>query len=395
MHKKPLITTIIPTYKRPHLLKRAIKSVLNQSFEDIQICVYDNASKDGTEAVVKDFAAKDPRVKYHCHEKTIRPVDNFQYGLDRVNTPYFSFLSDDDLLMPNFYEDAMNVVKKHEVAFFVGNLFAFNQKHRVIDIIFRAHVEEGIYYPEKTIETFVGKRFFVWTSVLFNTEKAKTIGKIDDTMIISDGDYLLKLMYRYPIYVSRKIVAAFFINPQGMSNKMQIKFVWPAMKKIIESLNKVPKIAENIKKPAHGRLLDYAENYLYSMALKDINNCDYEIVWKIIDILKNEIHKEEKAFDIYVNMAKKMAFQNNKSLFDIKQLLQSYFQGNVESHKVIKRIGLHRFYLYHHSAKIVSKILHYGVLFKFYTKHRKIYFKYFWERKKANKIFSNLLEKLS
>ncbi len=57
------ITTVIPTYRRPKLLKRAILSVLRQSYKDLQVHVYDNASDDTTEQVVADLASADSRVK--------------------------------------------------------------------------------------------------------------------------------------------------------------------------------------------------------------------------------------------------------------------------------------------------------------------------------------------
>ena len=57
----PIVTTILATYRRPHLLKRAIRSILNQTFTDFQLCVYDNASEDETGAVVRDFMKADSR----------------------------------------------------------------------------------------------------------------------------------------------------------------------------------------------------------------------------------------------------------------------------------------------------------------------------------------------
>ena len=45
---QPLITTIIPTYQRPQLLRCAIQSVLDQTYANFQVCVYDNASGDET-----------------------------------------------------------------------------------------------------------------------------------------------------------------------------------------------------------------------------------------------------------------------------------------------------------------------------------------------------------
>ena len=60
----PMITTIIPTYRRPKLLRRAILSVLNQTYTNIQVCVFDNASGDETALVVAELARMDNRVKY-------------------------------------------------------------------------------------------------------------------------------------------------------------------------------------------------------------------------------------------------------------------------------------------------------------------------------------------
>src|SRR5437016_10001362 len=99
----PLIATIIPTYRRPKLLQRAIRSVLNQTYPHVQIRVYDNSSGDETASVVAELAKKDPRVKYHCHSQNIGSFKNFEYGLKQVDTEWFSILSDDDLILPEFY----------------------------------------------------------------------------------------------------------------------------------------------------------------------------------------------------------------------------------------------------------------------------------------------------
>ena len=68
---QPLITTIIPTYRRPKYLKKAIESILSQTYPHFQIWVCDNASGDETAEVVAEFSKKDPRVHYFCHEKNI------------------------------------------------------------------------------------------------------------------------------------------------------------------------------------------------------------------------------------------------------------------------------------------------------------------------------------
>src|SRR3989344_8039984 len=78
---KPVITTIIPTYRRPVLLRRAILSALHQTYPHVRVCVYDNASSDATESVVAEIARHDPRVKYHRHSRNIGSPKHFQLGL--------------------------------------------------------------------------------------------------------------------------------------------------------------------------------------------------------------------------------------------------------------------------------------------------------------------------
>ncbi len=118
MSSAPLITTVIPTYRRPRLLRRAIRSALSQSYPHVRVCVYDNASDDETEAVVMAIAQTDNRVRYFQHAENIGSVGNFIHGIREVATPYFSILSDDDVLTPWFYESAMAGFAQHPEATF-------------------------------------------------------------------------------------------------------------------------------------------------------------------------------------------------------------------------------------------------------------------------------------
>lgn len=107
MSHDPRITTIVPTYQRPVLLKRAVLSVLNQTRQDFIVRILDNASGDGTETVARELMRTDPRIEYHRHPENIGSLNNMIYGMARVSTPFFNILCDDDLLMPSFFADAL------------------------------------------------------------------------------------------------------------------------------------------------------------------------------------------------------------------------------------------------------------------------------------------------
>ncbi len=143
-----MITTVIPTYRRPKLLQKAIRSVLNQTYPHFQVCIYDNASGDETADVVAEIAKGDSRVKYHCHPRNIGPIPNFNYGIKQVTTPYFSLLSDDNTLLPHFFEDAISTLDRHPKAiFFAGQNISVNERGQVVSMTLKRWPLQGIIYP--------------------------------------------------------------------------------------------------------------------------------------------------------------------------------------------------------------------------------------------------------
>jgi len=62
MVKNPTVSVIIPTYNRVHLIGKAIKSVLNQTYKDFEIIVVVDGSADDTEEIVKNYS--DFRIRY-------------------------------------------------------------------------------------------------------------------------------------------------------------------------------------------------------------------------------------------------------------------------------------------------------------------------------------------
>ncbi|MBI3899628.1 MAG: glycosyltransferase family 2 protein [Gammaproteobacteria bacterium] len=92
--KIPIVTVIIPTYKRAQLVPRAIESVRRQSVADLEILVIDDCSPDDTESVVRAIA--DERIRYirHSQNRGLPSVRNT--GIRAARGKYIAFLDDDD-----------------------------------------------------------------------------------------------------------------------------------------------------------------------------------------------------------------------------------------------------------------------------------------------------------
>lgn len=104
----PKVSVIIPTYKRPDTLDRAIKSVLNQTYPDVEVIVVDDNNPDTegrrlTEEKMAIFAGN-PRVKYIKHEKNKNGSAARNTGAKNSNAKYIAFLDDDDEFYPEKIE---------------------------------------------------------------------------------------------------------------------------------------------------------------------------------------------------------------------------------------------------------------------------------------------------
>lgn len=229
------VTTIIPTFQRAHLLDKAIRSVLDQTMPNLKVAVYDNASNDETGLVCSGF--KDPRVIYHRHSENIGSAPNFQYGLERVDTPYFSFLSDDDILLPDFYKTGVEALERYPNAiFFAGASILITPQGKALSNAFSRLKREGLYTPAETPYEFIGKDFVPWTSILFRREVIDQFGLLDLAIKAFDTDFVLRALVRKPIVISKKPCALFLDNPASISSSNKTEFIWPSWQKMIDKI---------------------------------------------------------------------------------------------------------------------------------------------------------------
>src|SRR5262245_44117839 len=90
----PKVSVIIPTHNRAELLRSAITSVLNQTFQDFEIIVIDDASKDHTREVIGHF--NDARIKVIHNQVSKGAAGARNIGIMNTNCEYIAFLDDDD-----------------------------------------------------------------------------------------------------------------------------------------------------------------------------------------------------------------------------------------------------------------------------------------------------------
>ncbi|MCM8774619.1 MAG: glycosyltransferase family 2 protein, partial [Candidatus Omnitrophica bacterium] len=102
-----LVSVVIPTYNRAYSLKRAIESVSNQTYKNLEIIIVDDGSIDNTEEIVSYF--KDPRIQYLHHLQNRGPSSARNTGIKNSKGDLIALLDSDDEYFPQKIEKSVEV----------------------------------------------------------------------------------------------------------------------------------------------------------------------------------------------------------------------------------------------------------------------------------------------
>lgn len=204
MSQNILVSVIIPTYKRPTYLKRAIQSVLQQTYQNIEVIVVDdnNPSSEGrvlTEQVM-DFYKDNEKVLYIKHEYNKNGSAARNTGARESKGEYLMFLDDDDEFYPQKVESQLNCLLNKSTDFQAcySNYDRFDSKGKLIDKC--GENREGNLYLEALKRNFfvqAGSNLMVSRKAFFN------INGFDESFLRNqDLEFLARLLLKYKICYS-------------------------------------------------------------------------------------------------------------------------------------------------------------------------------------------------
>ena len=101
----------MPTFARPHLIRRSLASVASQTYRNFVLIVSDNAGFDeNTYEAIKEYSHLLPEVFLISQERNLGALNNFKFVLSVSNTEYFMWLSDDDEISPNYLQELVQIL---------------------------------------------------------------------------------------------------------------------------------------------------------------------------------------------------------------------------------------------------------------------------------------------
>jgi len=191
------VSVIIPTYNDAKVLPWAIESVLNQTHENLELIVVDDASKDKTEEVVKGYIKKDSRINYIKHEKNKERSAARNTGIKYATKEFIAFLDADDEWLPEKLEHQISYLREKGnewVGVYCDRKLANqNENNKVLIPIGKNLPVEG---GEEVIKSvLLGKVRDPGSNLILKTAIAKKIRGFDESMNRhEDYDFIIRML---------------------------------------------------------------------------------------------------------------------------------------------------------------------------------------------------------
>ena len=117
---RPLVSVIMPAFnERPDMITVAINSILQQTYENIELLIYDDSTKDETKAAIGHFEA-DSRVTIHRSSERIGFIKSLNLGLEAATGQYIARMDGDDYSHPDRFEKEVMFLETHPEVMVVG-----------------------------------------------------------------------------------------------------------------------------------------------------------------------------------------------------------------------------------------------------------------------------------
>lgn len=319
--KEELVSIIFPVYNVEDFVKASLQSVVNQSYENIEIICIDDGSTDSSADIVQIIADRDKRIK-SIHQQNLGLSGARNTGLNYCTGNYIVFLDSDDVLHPDFINILMTQLKDNKVKLV---MCAF-KKETEPTIVFSTSNEGELEIIERDAalkRMLLGEWWSAWAK-LYHRSIFSTL-RFPEGRNNEDYAIMVQILEQCPqvVYVHEELYY-YLTRPNSITTSVL------NIKKFDEVQNGID-VLEYVKKN-HPQLQREAEFNLGASLMKLILETD---------LSKHKIFSEKNKEMLGVLRASYASFRGNK-YFTYKQkvimFVQKYAQNNL-------RVMLSKFYV--------------------------------------------------
>ncbi len=190
---EPLVTVGIPVFNGAPGIERAVRSVLAQTYQNIEMLVLDNASTDDTGRICRALAEEDRRVRYICNDSNIGQNPNFRRVFELSSGSLFRWMGADDWLEPTCIEASV----ERMVAMPTAVLVSTYQQHVAADgrVLAAEHTGRRPDQPSAVSRLramlFLLRGSSLWIDPVYSLMRSESLGRTDLIRPERFGDQIL------------------------------------------------------------------------------------------------------------------------------------------------------------------------------------------------------------
>lgn len=216
MNKKDLVSVIIPVYNRCEMIHRALQSVLNQSYDYLEIIISDDGSTDYTVQSLEIYS-DNPSVHIQKLEHSGHPGLVRNRAAELAQGKWLAFLDSDDIWMEDKISKQMDYLETHREYQFIHTLERWERNGSIISQSHRKHNKEGDLFTVSLGKCEIGPSTVVVDRELF----LKNSGFREDLEICEDYEFWLRLSSQVPVaYIDEALV----VKTAGHDDQLSMKY---------------------------------------------------------------------------------------------------------------------------------------------------------------------------
>lgn len=235
---KPLVSVVLTSYNQKKKLERAFNSLINQTYDNLEIIISDDCSTDGiSQDYIKLLKSKYPeKVRIHLQEQNVGIPKNKNTGLRMTRGKYITYLDGDDFYYPQKIENEIKILEKNpDIDVVYSNFNIVNEDGRIL----HPWMTNKQKPPTGDIFLSIIKREFPYNAVYrFELAKRKVFEEInfyDESLIaFEDWDSRIRYSMTANIIFCDNIGSAYVRDPEGISQTLKKKRLIQEMKKVFD-----------------------------------------------------------------------------------------------------------------------------------------------------------------
>jgi len=184
----PLVTVYIPSYNYESFLPECLDSITSQSYDNMEILIYDDGSTDNSVDVIKEYMKIDSRIYLESERENRGPNTGINKMLDKVKGDFFAMVCADDKLSPNYWETVLSYFSDPRIGFVSVGCMLFGEGIPKEGSLFRPLCLNN------RLDILEGNRVFV--SSPFRIKMQKEVGKFDENTVLSDWDFWIRCVLK-------------------------------------------------------------------------------------------------------------------------------------------------------------------------------------------------------